>query len=115
MLKSTISEYNSFCDQQYDAIFNKDPKYLYDLHTPPYYGIKCNVSFLDTIGGIKINEKMEVLDEENQVIPGFYAVGNDSNKLYGDSYDLLLPGSGYGFAVNSGRIAGQNASENITR
>ena len=43
------------------------------------------------------------------MIPGLYAVGLDAGGMYGDSYHLIFPGSTIGFAVNSGRIAAENA------
>jgi fumarate reductase flavoprotein subunit len=69
-----------------------------------------------TFGGIKVNERMEVLNKEQDVIPGLYAAGNDANIMYGDTPDynhLKLAGSACGFALNSGRIAGENAARYI--
>ena len=55
---------------------------------------------------------MEVLDQHDEPIPGLYAAGNDTGGWETDTYALLvLPGSAFGFAVNSGRIAGENAAE----
>jgi fumarate reductase flavoprotein subunit len=47
------------------------------------------------------------------VISGLYAVGNDAGGLYGDSYDVIASGASSGFALNSGRIAGENALKYI--
>ena len=49
------------------------------------------------------------------VIPGVYAVGLDAGGMYGDSYNLIVPGSTLGFAVNSERIAGENALKYIAK
>ena len=68
---------------------------------------------MGTLGGIKINHKTEVLNKSQEAIPGLYAVGNDAGGMYGDSYDVVLSGSTLGFAVNSGRIAGENAAKYI--
>jgi fumarate reductase flavoprotein subunit len=73
------------------------------------------MNFLGTLGGIKINEKTEVLDRNDRVIPGLYAVGNDAGGLYGDSYDVITSGASSGFALNSGRISGENALKYIRR
>ncbi|MDK7303077.1 MULTISPECIES: hypothetical protein [Aerococcus] len=35
----------------------------------------------------------------------------DAGGMYGDSYDLNLPGGTFGFAVNFGRNAGENAAK----
>jgi succinate dehydrogenase/fumarate reductase flavoprotein subunit len=107
--KKTVEEYNRFCEKNHDDLFAKDPKFLHPVKTPRFYGFKCYPSFLGTLGGIRINEKTEVLNAAGRVIPGLYAVGLDAGGMYGDSYHLILPGSTLGFAVNSGRMAGENA------
>jgi fumarate reductase flavoprotein subunit len=108
-LKATIEEYNASCDQGYDPIFAKDRRFLVPLCTPPYYAIRSNSDFLDTIGGIKINERMEVIDTQDKPIPGLYAAGVVAGGWQGDTYCVILSGAASGFAVNSGRIAAENA------
>ena len=83
--------------------------FLKPLRNPPYYAIKCYVDFLGTIGGIKINEYMEVIDTEDTPIPGLYAAGIDTGGWQSDTYCARLTGMTFSFAINSGRIAGENA------
>jgi fumarate reductase flavoprotein subunit len=109
-LISTIQEYNSACDRGYDEIFGKDRRYLQALRTPPYYAVAGYPFFMTTIGGIKINHKMEAIDSRDDQIPGLYAAGMDAGGWVGDTYCGHLAGSGFGFALNSGRIAGENAA-----
>ncbi|MFC1941871.1 FAD-dependent oxidoreductase [Chloroflexota bacterium] len=109
----TIDEYNLYCEQRYDEIFAKDPRYLEALRTPPYYAIEIHPRFIGTIGGIKINHHMEVLDHNDNPIHGLYAAGIDTGGWEGDTYNGILSGSTFGFAINSGRIAGENAVEHI--
>jgi len=109
VIKATINEYNNFCDQGYDGLFAKDPKFLLPLRTPPFYAIKCHQGFHGTVGGIKINHCMEVLDKHDEPIPGLYAAGSDTGGWEGDTYCLDLSGSTFAFAISSGRIAGENA------
>jgi len=108
VLKATVDEYNAACDKGFDPLFAKDQKYMVPLHTPPYYAIKSNSDFLDTIGGIKINERMEVLDKKDNPIPGLYAAGVAAGGWQGDTYCVILSGAASGFAINSGRIAAEN-------
>jgi fumarate reductase flavoprotein subunit len=115
VLKTEINEYNDACDRGYDPVFVKDPRYLLSLRTPPYYALKCQTILMDTIGGIKINEKMEVLDRSYHPIPGLFAAGSCAGGLQGDLYNYDLPGSAQGFALNSGRIAGENAFTFVSR
>jgi fumarate reductase flavoprotein subunit len=108
-LQKTVEEYNGFCAKGHDDQFAKEPVYLRPVRTPKFYGFKCYTDFLCTCGGIRINEKTEVLDGNDEVISGLYAVGCDAGGMYGDSYDVVASGIGSSFALNSGRIAGENA------
>jgi fumarate reductase flavoprotein subunit len=109
VLKETVDEYNSFCRKGHDDTFAKNPKYLRELKGPKFYAIKARTIFLGTIGGIKINEKIEVIDKKMKPIPGLYAGGYDAGGMWGDSYCMKYsPGLSSAFATNSGRIAGKN-------
>jgi fumarate reductase flavoprotein subunit len=113
VLKATVEEYNAFCDKGHDALFTKDRRYLIPLRTPPFYAIRSNAVWIGTIGGIKINEKMEVLNQQDNPIPGLYAGGVDTGGWETETYNIMLSGSTFGFAVNSGRIAAEQAVEHI--
>jgi fumarate reductase flavoprotein subunit len=110
VLKATVEEYNGFCEKGHDDLFAKDPKYLRPLKGPRFYAAKTRTVFLGTLGGIKINHRMEVIDKKGKVIPGLYAVGFDAAGMWGDSYSIRdSSGASAGFAINSGRIAGKSA------
>ncbi|MGD0914855.1 MAG: FAD-dependent oxidoreductase [Thermodesulfobacteriota bacterium] len=114
VLKTTVLEYNGFCEKGHDDFFAKDPRYLRPLKGPKFYAVKARTVFLGTLGGIKINHKMEVVDKKGKVIPGLYAVGFDAGGMWGDSYSIRnSSGASAGFATNSGRIAGKNALKYI--
>jgi fumarate reductase flavoprotein subunit len=112
-LKDTITQYNSFCSQGYDESFAKERRYLLPLRSAPYYAIRGLSAILDTIGGIKINERMEVLDIQNEPIPGLYAAGVVTSGWESETYCSDLSASAFGFAINSGRIAGENAGSGL--
>lgn len=109
VLAETIEENNRFAATHKDPVFNKDPKFLRTISKPPFYAFKLQPRSLGTIGGVKINEKIEAVDKNGDPIPGLYVAGSDAGGLYGDTYDLEMAGSTLGFAVNSGRIAAENA------
>jgi fumarate reductase flavoprotein subunit len=113
VLKATIEDYNKACEHGYDPIYGKDRVYLKPLRTPPYYAIRCYPGLLTTIGGIKINEHMEVIDQHDNPIPGLYAGGNDTGGWVSDTYDINLAGVTFGYAINSGRMAGENAAKYV--
>jgi fumarate reductase flavoprotein subunit len=115
-LRATVDEYNGFCEKGHDDLFAKDPRFLRPLRGPKFYAVKARTVFLGTLGGIKINHRMEVLDRKERVIPGLYAGGNDAGGMYGDSYCMdNSSGASSAFAISSGRIAGRNAVEYIGR
>jgi len=107
-LLNTVEEYNRYCETR-DELFNKNHRYLIPLKGPNYYAAKMYPGGYGSLGGIPINYKTEVLTDEQDVIPGLYAAGTDACSIYGDSYVFILPGNTMGFALNSGRIAGENA------
>jgi fumarate reductase flavoprotein subunit len=108
-LMATVTEYNADCARGYDPVFNKDRQFMIPLDTPPYYGVKMASSYLNTLGGIRINEKMEVLDKQDSPIKGLYCAGVDAGGWTSETYCAALPGTAFGWAINSGRIAGESA------
>jgi len=115
-MQGTVDEYNESCDRNHDSLFAKDPKYLRPIRVAPFYAVKAHTVFLGTMGGIKINHKMEVLSKNDNIIPGLYAGGFDAGGMYGDGYCIRnSTGLSSSFAVNSGRIAGKNTLKFIGR
>ncbi|MBC2889104.1 FAD-binding protein [Gordonibacter massiliensis (ex Traore et al. 2017)] len=120
-VQATLDQYNGYCDAaagldgddpSADAEFGKRAKYLHKMDAGPYWLCETADGFYTTCGGIKVNEKIQVLDADGQVIPGLYAGGSDAGGLYGDSYDVkFAPGSQAAWAVNSGRLAVKDAKE----
>jgi len=114
-MMATADEYNAACDQGYDPIFGKDRRYLIPLRNAPYYAIKGHACICDTMGGIKINENMEVIDTKDNPIPGLYAAGVAAGGWESESYNYHLTGHLLGFALNSGRIAGESAVKYLSK
>jgi fumarate reductase flavoprotein subunit len=108
-LCKTVSEYNKACETGRDELFAKNSKYLRPIQQPKIYAGRIFPNAFGSLGGIKINYKAEVLTKDFDAIPGLYAAGTDANTIYADSYVFILPGNTMGFAINSGRIAGENA------
>lgn len=114
VLKATLDEYNAFCEKGHDDLFAKNPKYLWPLKGPRFYAVRTWTVFLGTMGGIKINERTEVINKKDKVIAGLYAAGYDAGGMYGDSYCIQgSSGLSSSFALNSGRLAGINALKYI--
>jgi len=106
-LRETIEKVNRYADQKNDPDFSRKPEHLikFDTENGPYYALKGLRTFFLTLGGLKINTKMQALDGKEEVIPGLYVTGQDMGGLYDSTYDLLAEGSASSFALSSGRIA----------
>jgi len=112
-LKATIAEYNSFCKAGNDPIYYKDASNLQPLNGPKYYASQFCCDSFGGLGGIKINYKTEVLNNDNKPVAGLYAGGSDANTMYADTYPEYLSGNTTGFAYTTGLLAAKNAAEYI--
>ena len=99
-LEETVAKYNSFVDAGKDADFGK-PTPMYKIQKPPFYAAWSTPILHDTLAGLKINTKCQVVDRDDKVIPNLYACGESAG----------------GFALHGlprvtvfGRIAGREAA-----
>ena len=99
-LEATVAKYNSFVEMGKDPDFKK-PAPMYKIQKPPFYAAWSTPILHDTLTGLKINRKCEVVDINDQVIPGLYAAGESAG----------------GFGLHGlprvtvfGRVAGREAS-----
>lgn len=99
-LEQTVAKYNSYVDMGKDAEFGK-PTPMFKVQKPPFYAAWSTPILHDTLTGLKINTKCQVVDTHGQVIPGLYAAGETAG----------------GFALHGlprvtvfGRIAGRAAA-----
>jgi fumarate reductase flavoprotein subunit len=114
-LQKTLEEYNNACDKGRDDLFYKKDKYLKPVRRPKFYAGRFMLNWYGSLGGVKINHKTEVLTKDFDVVPGLYTAGNDSNTVCGATYVFYLAGHMSGFAYNTGRIAGENATEYVKK
>jgi len=96
-----------------DHLFQKNPNYMLAMEEGPYYATKVVTRYLTSLGGLKINENMQVLDTNEKAIKGLYAAGVDAaGVLYGDAY-VDVDGAGFGWAFSSGRMAAMEAAATL--
>lgn len=111
-LIETVREYNdNIRANRGDPIFHKDYRYLTPIEGGKYYVAKFRRHAYGVMGGLRINYRAEVQDVNCDSIPGLYAAGNDANSIYTDTYPFVLSGNTSSFAINTGRIAGQEAAK----
>ena len=105
-LKASCDAITKYTRQGKDEQFGKDPYYLREVATGPFYVVRGKINALTSLNGVKVNAGLQVLDKNDHVIPGLYAIGHDAGGMYGDSYDLKVgEGTASAFAINSGRMA----------
>ncbi|UUX35143.1 FAD-dependent oxidoreductase [Fundicoccus culcitae] len=113
-LRATIEQYNSYAAEQHDPDFGKEVISgaidLDFIDNTEGYGIVISprkASLHHTMGGIKINEKTEVLDTEGNVIPGLWAAGEVTGGVHAGN---RLGGNAISDVFTFGTIAGENAA-----
>lgn len=111
----TVERYNELCDKGMDEDFGKNPEYLVKtaVRNPPFYTIKREAAPLQFTDGGYCNEKMQAIDENFDVIPGLYLVGNTAHGMFAPDYPLNPGGSAAGRALTSGYIAGKVITDSL--
>ncbi len=122
-LRKTIDEFNAAVkDGKAPGLPIPKTQKAFTIDTPPYYGFYPVLPGLNhPLGGLKINTRAQVLDMENEPIPGLYAAGSIVNWAFGKPYEVgtvkTFKGSyhagasaGLAIALVFGRIAGENAA-----
>lgn len=79
---TTVERYNELAGKGQDDDFNKDADFLTPIEGETYYALKLTTSNSGTHGGLVVTLNGEVLDENNEAIPGLYAVGEVANGQY---------------------------------
>lgn len=106
-----FNNYEEACKTGVDTEFGKNPQYLVPMgNEGPYYAIIAEINNLGSVGGLVVNKKFQVLDDDRVPIKGLYAVGAEAlGVLFSDTY--IGNGDGIGFAFTSGRLGGKQAAK----
>ena len=103
-LKATIEDFNRCVDGEKKDDFGRT-LYSTKLTKGPYVATPRKVSVHHTMGGLRINEKAQVLDTNNNVIKGLYAAGEVTGGIHGAN---RLGGNAVADITIFGTIAGEN-------
>ena len=104
-LRATVDQWNADCDAGQDSQFDRHN--LKPL-AGKLYGYRFGVGAHYFMGGLLINERTQVLDENEQPIAGLYAAGETTGGFHGS---VRVDGSGVGDAFVFGHLSGQMASQ----
>ncbi len=107
-LKASVDAYNRAVDTKLpDALGfvanNKDDR---PMTEGPWYAAKKVPTVHHTMGGLRINERAQVLNTKGEVIPGLYAAGEVTGGIHGSN---RLGGNAIADVMVFGRTAGTNA------
>ena len=108
-LERTMTEYNEACETGVDKTFGKPATFLKPFLKAPFYAVRVIPQTGGTMGGVKVNDKFEVIRADGSPIQGLYAGGEVINRPYYNR--VYTSGTGLGIAYTSGRIAGENAAK----
>ena len=75
---------------------------LVKVEKGPFYIFPSSSVLFGTYCGIRINQKAQVVDVFDKVIPGLYAAGETTGGIHWSNY---MSGSGYAKALSFGRLA----------
>ena len=103
---ATMEAWNGYVAEKNDPEF-KRVSFTKPLDNAPYYAIKVTAGIHHTMGGLKINEKTQVLSTEGKAISGLYAAGEVTGGIHGAN---RLGGNAVCDFVVFGRIAGAEAA-----
>lgn len=109
-LKATVERYNSMIEKGSDTDYGKASTSLaYKVESGDFYAFDVRGVFLGTIGGVKVDDNMQVMTTDFELIPGLYAAGTTAGGYYTGVGYPPYEGLACGFAYTSGRIAGTSA------
>ncbi len=111
-LPETVAKYNEYCDKGVDEEFGTNPWYLSKIEKGPFYAVQCEPSAWSTFGGVRTDDRLRALKDDNTPMEGLYVVGTDNGSMYYSPY-YDVPGFCYGLCIDSGFIAANEAVEYI--
>ena len=109
-LVETVDKYNVACDTGIDDEFGTPAEYLTPIRKAPFYAAALHVAIYCTNGGAKTNAKMQVLNQNGEVIEGLYAIGLDNGTIYKNTYPIgTFEAAAQTWSATGGRIAALTA------
>ena len=104
-LPETVAEYNAMSEAGVDTTFGKNSVFLTKIDQGPYYVFQYQSSAWGTLGGVKVDDKLRVINADFQPIAGLYAAGVDAGSLFSTPY-YANEGAAFGMSLGSGSVAG---------
>lgn len=104
-LKATVEKYNGFVQAGEDTEFGRTGDYLKtEIGSGPYYLVEQKPRYATTMGGLVVNNSLQVVNTSGSVIPGLYASGEVVGGVMGTNSPS---GANNGWALTSGKLAAE--------
>lgn len=108
-LEETFNTYASYVAN------GEDPEFGRTVSTAlsdegPYYLVEQCLRYSTTMGGVKINENLQIMNEDGNAIDGLYAAGEFVGGVFGAHFP---PSAGVGWAMTSGYLVGDAVAANL--
>jgi fumarate reductase flavoprotein subunit len=107
--KATVARYNELCKGGKDLDFGKRSDRMTTVDKPPYYAGQAVIAFLVSLGGLYVNTKLQLLDQDRKPIEGIYMAGNTVGNRTANDYTTMCPGMTHAFAWTTGYLAAKSA------
>lgn len=112
-LQTTVQRYNEFVKQGEDKDFNRELRFLKkEVGEGPYYLVEQKPRFATTMGGLVVNDSLEVVNKKGNVINGLYAAGEVVGGVMGTDSPS---GANNAWALTSGKLAAESIENKYTK
>lgn len=111
-LPKTVETYNTMCMDGKDSLFGKKACFMTAIDDGPFYVFQYQPSAWGTLGGVKVDDKLRVMNADFEAIPGLYAAGVDAGSLFTTPY-YGNEGAAFGMSISSGSVAGVEIADYI--
>lgn len=113
-LVTTVEEYNTYATGTPDPL-GKSVDQIKAIGDGPYVAVLGAGYYYGTCGGLDINKNMQVLKSDGTAFDNLYSVGQDSMGVLFTPKNAYVTygGAAQGWAITSGRLAGEDAASNF--
>ena len=113
-LVEQVERYNGYCAAGKDEEYFKNPTFLTAIDEGPFYVVEYEPSAWGTLGGLRTDSSLRVLNFDLEPISGLYAAGVDAGSLYCQPY-YQVEGTAVGLAFGSGLLAAETITADLAK
>lgn len=105
---ATVDEYNQCAVDGIDPVYGTKGASLVPLTTPPFYASVAQLAIFTSVGGLRTDENLRVLNTDGKPIDHLFAIGTDASSYAGRDYDVgIFSGAQQGWCAYGGKHAAE--------